>query len=210
MKSPNVKSNGMQFLSYYFAYCLAVYIVSYSFSVTYPLQIYDELMVVLIPPFAYAAVFYPRYIYLLTFLLGNGFAILTILTTNTNTQRSLVTLSFVSSIELIVLEFLYRNSCTQRQLIKENVETNQKLEESNAKLNDTFEKLVRISEILPICQVCNKLRTDETSWREFEQVINNDLHTDLVKGICEDCANELVSELTNTNDPPEPDPLKTN
>lgn len=205
MKSYNVKSNGIQFLSFYCLYCFVVTLVCYISSLVYPLRIYDELMVILIPPFAYAALFYPRYIYFLAFLIGNGFAVLTILSTNTNIPRSLVTLTFVSSMELIVLEFLYRNSCTQRKLIKENVEINNELERTNTKLNETFNKLVRISEILPMCQVCNKLRTDETSWHEFEQVLQDELHTDIVKGICEDCANELVTELTNTDETPQLD-----
>lgn len=200
MNSPKVRTNGMQFLFFYSLYCAVIYLVCFFLSLAYPLKIYDELMVILIPPFAYAALYYSRYIYLLTFLIGNGIAFLTIFTTNTNIPRSLVTLSFVSGMELIVLEFLYRNSCAQRKLLNENIEINAKLEDSNQKLHVTFNKLVRISEMLPICQVCNKLRTDEKTWNEFEQLLHSELHTDLVKGICEHCANELVTELTSMGD----------
>lgn len=200
MYRPMAKTNDMQFLVFYSIYCVFVYIVSYTCFLLYPLKIYDELMVILIPPFAYAALYYPRYVYILTLIIGTAVAALTILTTNTNTPRSLYTLFFIFFIEFLVLEFIFRNSRTQRRLIKENTEINAKLEESNQQLKETLNKLVRVSESLPICQVCNKLRTDENAWNEFEQVLHNELNTDLVKGICEDCTNELITELTSIHE----------
>jgi hypothetical protein len=162
-------------------------------------------MVVLIPPYFYAALYYPRSVYLVCMLIAHGATVGTIFTTNTVLSNSLITLSFVFCIQFIVLEVVFRNACSQRKLIKENIEINARLEESNHQLKETFDKLIRVSEMLPICQVCNKLRTDEKTWNAFEVFLHNELHTDLVKGICEDCTNELVTELSITEDPVEID-----
>ncbi|MBZ0256975.1 hypothetical protein K8I31_12990, partial [bacterium] len=63
-------------------------------------------------------------------------------------------------------------------------------------LERTLDKVRRLSEILPMCGVCNQLRTDEEAWGKFEGFLKDELNVELIHGVCEKCLHEMMEDIS--------------
>ena len=61
-------------------------------------------------------------------------------------------------------------------------------------LEDVTE-LYELSEIIPICSSCNKVRTDKGYWEKVESYLQRHKGMKFSHGICPDCKKRLYSEL---------------
>ena len=86
-------------------------------------------------------------------------------------------------------EIIFRNARTQRQLKDEKAAIAKRLEQ-------TLDKVRRLSEILPMCGVCNQLRTDDKTWSKFESFLKEELQVELIHGVCENCLREMMDDIT--------------
>lgn len=61
-------------------------------------------------------------------------------------------------------------------------------------LQEAYNKLKKLSGLIPICSHCKKIRDDNGFWNQVEQYISE--HTDAVfsHGICPDCMQKLYPE----------------
>lgn len=86
------------------------------------------------------------------------------------------------------LLFSVENALEKQRLQKQNVDYNQKLEDSLAKV-----KL--LSGLLPICCNCKKIRDDKGYWNQIEGYIKDHSEADFSHGICPECSKKLYPQL---------------
>ena len=68
------------------------------------------------------------------------------------------------------------------------------------KLHETEEEVKKLQNILPICAQCKKIRDDEGFWNQVEEYLATHSNIRFSHGLCPECAEELLSDLENTND----------
>jgi len=73
-----------------------------------------------------------------------------------------------------------------------------KKEELFAELQEAYNKVKRLSGLIPICAQCKKIRDDSGYWNQVESYISE--HSDAVfsHGICPDCMEKLYPEYMKT------------
>jgi YesN/AraC family two-component response regulator len=64
-----------------------------------------------------------------------------------------------------------------------------KIRELNNKLQETLKKVKQLTEILPICANCNRIRDDEGNWHALEDYIEKHSESELSQVLCPDCMN---------------------
>jgi hypothetical protein len=64
-------------------------------------------------------------------------------------------------------------------------------------LRQSKEEVKRLSELLPICASCKKIRNDEGYWQEIEAYLSTHADTKFSHGICPDCAKKLYPEFAD-------------
>jgi PAS domain S-box-containing protein len=69
------------------------------------------------------------------------------------------------------------------------------LEKSNKELQDALAKVKQLSEMLPICASCKKIRDDKGYWQHIEAYISEHTDTLFSHGICPDCEKRAYEEL---------------
>ncbi|MCK4641789.1 MAG: hypothetical protein KAU06_10660 [Candidatus Marinimicrobia bacterium] len=74
----------------------------------------------------------------------------------------------------------------------------QEKEELFAELQEAYNKVKRLSGLIPICAQCKKIRDDSGYWNQVESYITE--HSDAVfsHGICPDCMEKLYPEYVKT------------
>ena len=73
--------------------------------------------------------------------------------------------------------------------LRKNVERER--EQMIVELKEALERVKTLSELLPICSNCKKIRDDEGYWHEVESYISKYSDTVFSHGICPDCMKEL-------------------
>lgn len=69
------------------------------------------------------------------------------------------------------------------------------LEKSNKELQDALAKVKQLSEMLPICASCKKIRDDKGYWQHIEAYISEHTDTLFSHGICPECEKKAYEEL---------------
>lgn len=69
---------------------------------------------------------------------------------------------------------------------------NQKLRETNKRLNEAMDNIERLEELLPICVYCKKVRTDENYWQQVEAYVSAHSKLKFSHGICPECYEKIV------------------
>lgn len=64
-------------------------------------------------------------------------------------------------------------------------------------LRQSKEEVKRLSELLPICASCKKIRNDEGYWQEIEGYLSTHADAKFSHGICPDCAKKLYPEFAD-------------
>jgi len=64
-------------------------------------------------------------------------------------------------------------------------------------LKDAFSKIKTLSEMLPICAYCKKIRDDEGYWNQIEGYISSHSETQFSHGICPECKKIEMEKLEN-------------
>jgi hypothetical protein len=103
--------------------------------------------------------------------------------------------------ENVLREHLVQLNHQLSSLTKENAlqslqlgRTNAELEKALNELNTSFWHLRKISEFLPICMQCNKVRTAETHWEDVAAYLNR--HSlFLTHSLCPDCYATMMEQV---------------
>ncbi|MFC1844238.1 hypothetical protein ACFLZ5_05555 [Thermodesulfobacteriota bacterium] len=66
-----------------------------------------------------------------------------------------------------------------------------------SRLQEALEKVKTLSDFLPICANCKKIRNDKGYWDQVEKYISDHLEVKFTHGICPKCAEELYPDLYN-------------
>jgi len=169
-------------------FLIALSVLFYALTVVFPFSYYDEFQIVVTPFMFYAALHYSRTIIYLTTFLSYSYVIAIDYFLLHCRFDTYVTVTFVCISILAAQELIYRMLRLQRKLQSEN-----KHLAENLKLQ--IGKVKRLSEFLPICRICNKLRTDEEAWKEFETFLKTELQTEMSEGICNDCLHQILSDF---------------
>lgn len=69
------------------------------------------------------------------------------------------------------------------------------LEASVEKLKTALQRVKQLSELLPICCACKKIRDDQGYWHQVEVYIQEHAGVEFSHGICPDCSKKLYPEL---------------
>lgn len=175
-------------LGLYAGFCLFMIVFSIVMETSMDLQLLDEIQVLLIPPIIYTAIsFYTRlYLYLIPLALFT--CVFNMWVSIDNPTQNIQLAISSALITLVIGELIFRAASRQRIL---QIQKEALAEE----LQNSLDRIKRLSEILPICKVCNELRTDEKAWQEFEHFLNEELSVEIVKGICPTCIKKMVSEI---------------
>lgn len=169
-------------------FLFALSVLFYVLTVVLPFGYYDEFQIVVTPFMFYAALHYSRTIIYLTTFLSYSYVIALDYFLLHCRFETYVTVTFVCISILAAQELIYRMLTLQRKLQSENKQLAEHL-----KLQ--IGKVKRLSELLPICRICNKLRTDEEAWKDFETFLKTELHTEMSEGICPDCLHQILSDF---------------
>jgi hypothetical protein len=68
-----------------------------------------------------------------------------------------------------------------------------------SRLQEALEKVKTLSDFLPICANCKKIRNDKGYWDQIEKYISAHLEVKFSHGICPKCAEELYPDLYKEN-----------
>ncbi len=74
-------------------------------------------------------------------------------------------------------------------------ERTQVLEVSVAKLKAALFKVKQLSQLLPICSACKKIRDDQGGWHQVDVYIRDHAGVEFSHGICPDCAKRLYPDI---------------
>ncbi len=177
------------FIAVFTVICLVYFLISYMFDQIIDLAYYDELQALFVPMLLYPSFHYSRKI----FLVSTGLVLITISATDlafmNDAAGGIRTAAIVLVGVLLAQEIIYRNARVQRRLKEENEQITKQLEK-------TLDKVRRLSEILPMCGVCNQLRTDDETWSAFEKFLKKELDVDLIHGVCENCLREMMEDIS--------------
>ncbi len=178
--------DGKLFLIYYTLFAVGLSFTSVVLSKFYPWDYFDELFCTLIPPILFATQYYDRKIVLSSSAIAYCCTFIGDFLLLEKSYETLVTITFIFASIIVAQELIYRAVVNQRQLRFKNLILTGELEK-------TLEKFKHLSELLPICDVCNKLRTDEKIWCDFEEFLQKELDTKTDHGICEDCLQSIIN-----------------
>jgi len=64
-----------------------------------------------------------------------------------------------------------------------------------ARVDEALAQVRTLSELLPMCAWCRKVRNDEGYWSRIEEFLKVQTGTMVSHGVCEDCAGKLDAEL---------------
>ncbi len=68
------------------------------------------------------------------------------------------------------------------------------LEQNNQELQAALAKIKTLSEMLPICSYCNKIRDDKGYWERVEIYISKHTNTVFSHGMCPECGEKAMQE----------------
>lgn len=68
------------------------------------------------------------------------------------------------------------------------------LKKKNEELEKALAEIKTLSELLPICSVCKKIRNEKGSWKEVEEYISENTDTVFSHGICPDCISKIYPD----------------
>ena len=70
----------------------------------------------------------------------------------------------------------------------------EKLNEANINLEMALSEVKELSELLPMCAWCKKIRDGDGYWSKLESYLSKHTNSAVTHGICPDCAQELHDE----------------
>jgi len=98
-----------------------------------------------------------------------------------------------SGSEIRVKNKVYGIVCAAKD-ITERKRSEEERERLIAKLKDALAKVRTLSDMLPICTSCKKIRDDKGYWTQVEVYISAHSDTEFSHGICPECAKKLYPE----------------
>jgi hypothetical protein len=69
------------------------------------------------------------------------------------------------------------------------------LDKNNKELQSALARIRTLSEMLPICSYCKKIRDDKGYWEGVETYISEHTNTVFTHGMCPECAETLLKEM---------------
>jgi hypothetical protein len=73
--------------------------------------------------------------------------------------------------------------------------SSQALEKLNRELQSALEEIQELSDLLPICAACKKIRDDKGYWNQIEHYIAEHAKVQFSHSICPDCAAALYPDI---------------
>ena len=65
----------------------------------------------------------------------------------------------------------------------------------NGEYNEVLGNINKMTQLLPVCQSCKKIRTDNGDFVQLEEYISSNSNIDFSHGICPDCVKKLYPDL---------------
>lgn len=97
---------------------------------------------------------------------------------------------YIIPIALPIIVILYPSYLFFQLYIRtEKAENNLRLK--NEELKQAMEEIVTLSELLPICSSCKKIRDDKGYWNQIENFLSEKSGIEFSHSICPDCAKKL-------------------
>jgi hypothetical protein len=78
---------------------------------------------------------------------------------------------------------------------KEAVKVEKMLLQRNREIQSTLSEIKQLRGIIPICASCKKIRTDEGSWQQVEQYVQEHSDAEFSHGLCPDCVATFFSDI---------------
>ena len=184
---------GKYFLIGYFIYSLILIIALLTLNrVKINIEHNDELLYLLLVPLGYGPLYFSRTTCYLALGISFCISVSTLWTIDTlaGSFGTVLTMLFVV---VFVIETVYRFVAIRRKLEIEK-------EDLSAELTKSLRTLRRLTEIIPICSICRRIKSDEDSWRDFENFLREELNIEIISGVCEDCVKNVVQELSGETD----------
>lgn len=82
--------------------------------------------------------------------------------------------------------------------ISDHVALEQAFKKQNEDLQSALAEIKRLQGIIPICSYCHKIRDEEGDWHRFDVYISNNSDAKFSHGICDDCRDRALSDLTDS------------
>jgi CheY-like chemotaxis protein len=91
--------------------------------------------------------------------------------------------------------FDYEELRVRIEVGKRVVNLQEKLERRADELQEALSKVKTLSDLLPICAHCHKIRDDEGYWSQVDAYVSKHLDVQFSHGLCPACAKELYPDL---------------
>lgn len=105
---------------------------------------------------------------------------------------------------LIVAEHmaLASNQVAEQMTVLNNelANTARELRRRQRELQDAYDRIRKLSGMLPICSHCKKIRDDNGYWSQVETYVSDHSDATFSHGLCPDCARELYPEVFEDGD----------
>ncbi|MBT5901257.1 MAG: hypothetical protein HOH58_04020 [Opitutaceae bacterium] len=79
--------------------------------------------------------------------------------------------------------------------LRELADQKQELSAANEKLRNAVHQVKELSDMLPVCAWCHKVRDDQGYWEKVEAFIERNTGTVITHGACPDCIDHNLAEL---------------
>ena len=166
---------------------------------------FDDLLILLIPPIFFSALYYSRCIYLITIFISGVVTIGTLYFFEASIQSFTIRSNSVLVIltgALIAAEITYRTVCVRRRLEDEK-------ERLIGELEAALQEVKTLSGLLPICSYCKNIRNDKGYWEQIESYIKEHSSAEFTHSICPNCVKTLYPQFADQilkNNPDEDNP----
>lgn len=92
---------------------------------------------------------------------------------------------------IIAPPIVYFQSRAYHQL----AEQREKLTETRSRLEQALAQVNELTDLLPICAWCHRVRDDEGYWEHVEEVLARNTRRAITHGVCPDCSTREIASL---------------
>ena len=89
---------------------------------------------------------------------------------------------------ILLFSFMFEKKQKDLFLYKKIQEYKEELEQKETEIN-------KLSEMLPLCSNCKRIRDDEGYWNEIEEYIEKHADIKFTHGLCNECISKLYPEI---------------
>lgn len=92
---------------------------------------------------------------------------------------------------LIAPPIVYVQCCAYQKIARQK----QELADTNARLHAALARVDELSQLLPVCAWCHRVRDDSGYWERVEAFLERNTRRSITHGVCPDCRDRELAEL---------------